>query len=502
MPVLPDPANLQAGGQPRRPAGPPADSGPRLQLVVPAIPRTVRWLLVPLIFSAFLTQIKLVPGIGTNIGPFELFSGLLLAVFALHPTSHQGVRLHPISRILLAIAIWAAVSQVNIRPENTRTGIIQTLIVVNLFLVVTVLYNLARRYRISPQTMLTIVIYSLLVVGPWVIASGIQSGGDIQSSGPFRNRAHMATYMLTAFWLVVIYVLLPGLRRLDRYAGFVAAALCLYSVAVSGRRSVYLALFVGLAFLVGLFILARRGRRTRTLMAAGFALAFLALFYAYGGVFFPQAKFFQNRVSTVGTRLKAFVSPSETAGAEGNFYTLQRQGVMMAFRDNPILGIGWGGFVKSAYSPTGHEVHSTPLRFLAELGLPGLLLYLTFLATLLTESARLFRRMRNTPYSASYLTLAVSTWSLAVSNVYNRHITERTFWLFLIVLLTMHVFSETFSLAQQGRAALGGPEEGGAMRTRKLGSVPTPPTPVRPAWVPRTSRGARYRSAAQEPQQL
>jgi O-antigen ligase len=472
-----------------------------MRLVVPAMPRTVRWILVPLIFSAFLTQIKLVPGIGTNIGPFELFSGLLLAVFALHPTSHQGARLHPISRILLAIAIWAAISQINIRPENTRTGIIQTLIVINLFLVVTVLYNLARRYRISPQTVLTIVVYSLLVVGPWVIASGVRSGGDIQASGPFRNRAHMATYMLTAFWLVVIYILLPGLRRVNRYAGYVAAALCLYAVAVSGRRSVYLALFVGLASLVGLFILAKRGKRTRTLMAAGFAVAFLALFYTYGGVLFSQASFFQSRVGSVGERLKAFVSPSEAAGAEGNFYALQRQGVMMAFRDNPILGIGWGGFVQSAYSPTGHEVHSTPLRFLAELGLPGLLLYLTFLGTLLVESARLFRRMRDTPYSASYLTLAVSTWSLAVSNVYNRHITERTFWLFLIVLLTMHVFSETFGFALRRRAALRGPQGGGAVRAGKPGPAPTLPAAAQPAWSPRTSGGARYRSAAQEPQQ-
>ena len=95
------------------------------------------------------------------------------------------------------------------------------------------------------------------------------------------------------------------------------------------------------------------------------------------------------------------VGADESSQGTKSFFILQREGVKQAFRNSPILGIGWGGFPKSRYSPTGHEVHSTPLRFLAELGAIGLGLYLAMMGILLGGSYRLFRAMRRTPYSAS-----------------------------------------------------------------------------------------------------
>jgi O-antigen ligase len=143
-----------------------------------------------------------------------------------------------------------------------------------------------------------------------------------------------------------------------------------------------------------------------------------------------------------------------------NFVALQRKGVLQAFNEHPLFGIGWGGFWESRYSPTGHEVHSTPLRFLAELGLVGVALYGTFVILLLTTTARLSALMRRSPYGASYLALAVALWSLCVSYTYNRHLTERTFWLLLAVLFTLEAFARRWQAAQR-RAAAGPPSPGG-----------------------------------------
>ena len=442
------------------------------------IPTGLKWLLAAMVFSAFLSGVKLVPGIGTNIGPFEICALLLIAYVFFHPGNRDRIELHAVSKILLLITVWAALSQLVIRPENTRTGLIQTMILANLFLVTTVLYNVARRYRVSPERLLTLITLAVLVVGPWVAYSGISSGGNIQAAGPFRNRAHVATYMLTSFWMVVIFLLLPAVRKRLRLAGYIAAASGLYAVAVSGRRSVYLSLFLGLLGISLAFVLARRGKRLRIFTTALFAVVFIGLFYAYGARLFPQASFFQSRVSSVGIRVKAFVAPSRTTQAEDNFYLLQRHGVMQAFYDSPVIGIGWGGFVRSVYSPTGHEVHSTPLRFLAELGIVGLLLYCLLLGNLLFGSIRLFLRMRRTAYSASYLALAVATWSLSVSYVYNRHITERTFWLFLGVFLTMQVHAKLV-------------ESGVARRAPAPGSLPGP-AGSRLGTVAVPTAGARY----------
>jgi O-antigen ligase len=404
---------------------------------LPPWPLALRWLLPALVFSAYLTGIGLLP-LPTNVGPFEIIALLLVGFFLASPEAKRNVRLHPLCALLLAIAVAAAISQLGIRPENRLSGFVQTVILLNLFLVVTVLFNLARRYWISPTRLLTMITYSTLVAGVWVVSSGILSGGDIQASGPFRNRAHTATYMLTAFWMVVIFVLLPGLRKLHFWVGLVTAAVCLFAIAGSGRRSVYLSLFVGLLYLSFAFILARRGKRFRTFATAGFAVAIIALVYVYGERLGPQGIFFQNRVWGVGDRLKEFIDPTDDPGG---FYALQREGIKQAFLEQPIMGIGWGGFASSVYSPTGHEVHSTPLRFLAELGIVGLLLYLAFIGLLLLQSTRLFLRMRRTPYSASYLALTVATWSMAVSYVYNRHITERTFWLYLAVFLSFDLLA-------------------------------------------------------------
>ena len=443
------------------PAPPAARPARTLRRALGRPPWLLRLTIPALVFSAFLTDVRFIPGLKNNIGLFELIGGLLIAITLI--TAAAGthrVRLHPTLRVVGLIVLAASVSQAQLPESHFTAGLIQVVILGFLFFFLAALSNLLGRYAISPDVILRWVGYSVLVVGPWVILEGLETGGAIGAAGPFRNRAHMGTYMLTAFWLSVLLALWPGLKKRDRLVSYAAICLTLYGVAVSGRRSVYLSLIFGLAGLVVALAVAHRGKRLRLFAAAGIAIAFLTLFYFVGGLFFPRAAFFQERVWMIGDAIHdAFAPVSAVTVGDENFVALQRKGVLQAFSEHPLFGIGWGGFWESRYSPTGHEVHNTPLRFLAELGLVGITLYGLFMAMLLTTSARLAAVMRRSPYGGAYLALAVALWSLCVSYTYNRHLTERTFWLLLIVFFILEAFARRWQAAQR-RAAAGPPGPG------------------------------------------
>jgi O-antigen ligase len=417
--------------------------------LTPQVPAILRLLFLAQIFSVFFTGVKLIPGLRNNFGPFEIIGGLLCVLFLLfYQGRGQRLRGHPILLIQLLLSVAAFVSLAWFQGPSVRLGVVQTLILVFQLLFVLVNSNLMVQYQISPERLLRLVTYSALVIGPWILFAGIESGGAIDEAGPFRNRAHMANYMLTAFWLVLLYNSWPGLSRRERLVSFLALASTLYPVAISGRRSVYLSLIIGLVGVGFSFLLAARGRRRSTLAATVVLFAFVGALYSVGPRWLPQLAFFQERVSGIGARLTMAVG-DDPAESDANFFELQRIGVMAAFRDYPILGIGWGAFYKSPYSLTSHEVHSTPLRFLAELGLVGLVLYSAMMGVLLLGSLRIVALLHRTQYRTTAVILAVALWSLSVSYVYNRHITERTFWLLLLFYVTFEAFARSVAKRTQ-----------------------------------------------------
>ncbi len=402
------------------------------------LPRSLWLLIAMLVFTAFLTQVKFIPSIRNNVGPFEIVGMLVILVFIGSTRSFDRLELHPTMRLLLGIVLVTAASQVNLPSSHRLFGLIQVFGLAFLVLLVLALHNFTHRYRISPGQILRLITISILVVGPWILMAGAE--GDPQLAGPFRNRAHMGSYMLTAFWLVLAYSHWPGISRWQRRFAQVAMLMAIYGIAASGRRSVYLSFLLGLAALSASVVIARRGRRFAILASGVLAIGFVVIFYVWGARFLPQAEFFQERVAMIDDRLKAAVSFEEEDGEAGSFFALQRQGVRMAFERHPILGIGWGGFPKSVYSPTGHEVHGTPLRFIAETGILGLTLYALLLLSILATVARQFLTLRSTPYGGSCLILMLGVWTMSVSYIYNRHLTERTFWLLLVVLLSIEAF--------------------------------------------------------------
>ncbi len=431
-------------------------------------------LIAVLVFTAFLTQVKFIPAIRNNVGPFEIAGALVILVFVATTRSFERLELHPATRLLGGIVLIAALSQINLPSTHRVFGLIQLSGLAFLVLLLLALHNLAYRYRISPGRFLQLITVSILVVGPWILVAGAQ--GDPELVGPFRNRAHMGSYMLTAFWLVLAYSHWPGISKWQQRGAQIAMLMSIYGVAVSGRRSAYLSFLIGLAALSVSFVLARRGRRFAVLLSGVLAVGFLASFYLWGARFLPQAEFFQERVAMVDDRLRAAVNIEEEDSEAQSFFAMQRQGVRMAFHRHPILGIGWGGFPQSVYSPTGHEVHSTPLRFIAETGLLGIGLYTLFVLSLLATSARQFLTLRSTPYGGTCLVLMLGVWSMSISYIYNRHLTERTFWLLLVVLLSIDAFLASRGGGRRPRAHRRAivPRIAAPPPRRSPGALPTP----------------------------
>ncbi len=408
--------------------------------------RSILHLLLPaLVFSAFLTEIKFIPAIANNVGLFEVLGGLAIALFFLIPHG-SAISGNPLIAMVGLMVVAAVASLVNVQAGSLQTGLIQVTILVFLLLFLLVFYNLFLQRQIDPSYLLRWITLSAAIVGPWILRQGFLYSTDIEAVGPFRNRSHMGIYMLTAFWLVLVYTFWPDRRRvrwtkwIKTPVCLVALALSLYAVAISGRRSVYLSLFLGLVGLVLVFNLVLRRRRAVVAVILAFAVGFLGLLYTGGGDFLPRSDFFQARVDMIGSRLRT-ASDAISGASESGFMAMQMQGVKTAVSTHPLLGIGWGTFHEWVLNPSRHEVHSTPLKFLAETGFFGLAIYLTFLFRLVFGAGRLAVRMRGSPYAASYLVLSVATASLSVSYLYNRHLTERTFWLLLLVFLVLEAFA-------------------------------------------------------------
>lgn len=420
--------------------------------------RSFLLLILPmLVFSAFLTEVKFIPALANNVGMFEVLGVLAIVVFFV---AHQmgEMNTNPVIRLIGWMLVVALVSQINTQSGSLNFGLIQTSILGFLFLFLITFYNIFLLYQVNPAVLLRWITVAAAIVGPWILHQGFLFSTDFEAVGPFRNRSHMGIYMLTAFWLVLIYALWPN-RKSSKWIKtpvcIVAIALCLYAVAISGRRSVYLSLFLGLAALVLAFMVVLARSRLRVGVALLISLGFLSLLYTQGGDFLPRSDFFRTRVGMIGERLQG-VTDAASGASEGGFMVMQAEGIRAAVRLHPILGIGWGTFYKFRLNPSRHEVHSTPLKFLAETGITGLALYLALMLRIIWSTGRLALRMRRTPYAASYLVLATAVWSLTISYLYNRHLTERTFWLLLLVFLVLEAFAfgyeESLQLASRSRA--------------------------------------------------
>lgn len=396
-----------------------------------------------LIFSAYMTETKFIPEIKHNVGAFEVAS-LLFAPVAIAYILSRGIKLkfHPLTMLIGVITFVAAFSVFQIPESRQFNGFINVVILVFMFLFTFVLFNFVRVNQRHFYLLLRFIGYSSFIVSLWVIADGIGTGGSINAAGPFRNRAHAGIYMLTSSWIILMNICWPKTSWKTKLLFYVALATSFYCVAVAGRRSVYVAFTFGVIVLTMSSVFLFGKFRTQMLTPIAIALTLLGYLAATRGDEWNPLNFFKTRVAMVAPKLQKAVGYDEDEDQilDESFFTMQRHAAIEAWKDHPIFGIGWGGFYLSTYSPTGHELHTTPFRFLAELGSVGFILYLCFLYRLFWGALKTALASRKTDYQLVALVLAVAIASSFISSIYNRQVTERTFWLLLVVFMSFESF--------------------------------------------------------------
>lgn len=405
------------------------------------LPRSVRLLLGVLAISAFLSEAKFIPGIRNNVGPFELF-GLLFILVILTRYYRNNIKLyfHP---LIFIVGWWFILAFTSLlwlaQPDNLPLSLVQAVIFLFQFLFLLVMYNVLLR---EPDLLLFLFrcfAIGVLFVGLWVLIDQIISGGSLTAVGPFRNRSHMGIYMFGAFWILLIYAFWPGLRRRERWLTYPILALTAYTIAISLRQSIYTAFILGLAGLAASFLILRGHERLKITLPVLFVVTILAALFLYGGESSFSVNLFRRELTNLDARLvQATISTNDPESVH-SFDAIQRRGAIQSFIDHPVRGIGWQGFYRSIYSGTGNELHSTPWRLLAELGLLGFIPYLAYLAILLGGSIRLFWLARPTPYQLSTMVMMVALFSMTISHYYNRMFTDRPYWFLLVVFLTLEV---------------------------------------------------------------
>ncbi|MCL4263422.1 MAG: hypothetical protein KJ069_09410 [Anaerolineae bacterium] len=401
-----------------------------------SIPRPLLLFLLVLLSTTYLTATSFIGAIANNVGPFEFLMASFFIITTTYFLRHSlPVYTHFLVRILGAIILIAGINLVKM-ADRAFFGVTQWLLLVYALILLLIFYNWLIRFPDLLRYLLRFLVYAAALAALWATVDSYLSGGSFAANGPFSNRVHMGIYLTSSFWVTLIYLNLPNISRREKMLVLLFIPLLLYGVAISGRRSVYLSLISGLVTLIISLVFLFPQERKRLFPAIMLGLGFLLILY-FGESFawLPKVVFFQERVGTIEDRLRAFAGDEEVLSDDENFILLQRQGMWAAVQDYPILGIGWGAFLRSPYSPTGHEMHSTPQRFFAELGLVGLILYLILTGYLLFGSARLTWRARGTPYQLPTLLLAIALWSLHVSWAYNRSLTDRTYWLLLVILM-------------------------------------------------------------------
>lgn len=191
--------------------------------------------------------------------------------------------------------------------------------------------------------------------------------GFFRAQGTFEHPLVLAEYSAMVACFCMAAVVFPGTRA-RRLAGFLTLTLAVLSAWLSGSRSAFIAIGLGLTVVV---LLAVFHSKKHVGVAAGSMRKVLFIFSLCGVAALAVP---------VGIQLSQGKSISESSSTEGRIYML-RVGVPSVL-ENPILGLGPGAAGSVASIKTGAGITTLDNHLLAiaiDTGLIGLLLYLATL---------------------------------------------------------------------------------------------------------------------------
>ncbi|MDX8141272.1 O-antigen ligase family protein [Lentzea sp. BCCO 10_0061] len=229
-------------------------------------------------------------------------------------------------------------------------------------------------------------------------------GGSLRATGPLEDPNDLAFFLVAALPLLVA---LPARGR-SRIVLLLLGAVLLAGAAATFSRGGGIALACALVWLI-----VRRGLPVRAVVVTAAVTGVAALVFA----------------STAQAELsRAFQEKSHIAGTNADTRMLRWQAASRMLADNPVLGVGPGGF-RQEYAAAGHNAeideqtpvaHNLFLEVAAELGVPGFALLIGLIAVGFVSSERAWRRVadRREAVAVQAALIAVLVASIFLSEQY------------------------------------------------------------------------------------
>jgi O-antigen ligase len=380
------------------------------------------------IFTVFFVTARL-PNLFTEVGIYMALLGLLFRP--------QDVSFPPPLRWAVVFLSWALVTVFfSLAPETAIDGYIERLKALVIFFVVV---NTLR----TPQQLR---FYILIILAAFVIypARGTLLNyvthntlfGRAIWNKMYANSNDLAAMTLLMLGLALAIASVKTQNARVRHAATALVPVLLLIILLTQSRGVFLGLLVGF----GPPLVARLWKRPSGTAAT--VLIIVALL----AVLVPEASW--NRLATI-TKL----SSSETiAQVEQNpadqmamYNAVERRLILenglKIVADHPVLGVGIGGFNRALvrYMPElgyrgGKDAHNTYLNLAAEMGLPGLLLWLGMVGSVLAQVRRRRARLEADDRTIQALWIQRAVIGFLVAALFASYQGITMFYLFLGIL--------------------------------------------------------------------
>jgi O-antigen ligase len=257
------------------------------------------------------------------------------------------------------------------------------------FVTITVVDSHSRLRGVLLAAVGSVAFASLYAIRDWQKYRGIYEG--YRPSGPTGDPNYFA---LTAMFTIALgtYLAIQRAGKLQTYFCLGSVFVTTVAVTLGGSRGA----FLGMAAMF-LMVVLRSNRRMLYLSVAGTVFLFPSLFLA-------------------NSPLRRFFAPSERDMINVEERTLAWKAGLRMVRDNPLTGVGVGAFkpLMKYYQLPGekeilHIAHNTYLEIAAEMGLPGLLVFLMMYGS----TFRMLERIRKRAGPGSLMRTAATAFQTA-----------------------------------------------------------------------------------------
>lgn len=325
------------------------------------------YLLFMTVFTVPWERAFIIPGIGS----FNKLSGIGLVIMAIYSVIiRKKVKKLPIFYYLVLAFIILNVASFFI-SSNTNNSIEKIFLFMQLGFLAWVIFEFVPDQK-SIDKLLKAFVFGTLIIA--VQSFLVYLNGSSQTLGTRitiegYNYNSISTIM-TLSLPITIYLALKGSKLILIYIPF-----AVFSILLTGSRMAFiLLLFVGISFIWLLFM--RKTKLRKTILLASIMLVILIFNQI------PEAQL--ERLGTIDEELS-----SGEIGGRGDIW----RGGFITFTQNPILGVGAGGFqkevVKNSISNIESSAHNSYLSILVEYGLVGFVLFFSMILILLIAALKI-----------------------------------------------------------------------------------------------------------------